>query len=188
MERVLSKLDEISSLWSTLGSARDPDILNDKLQVSFALLFLFRLVLLSLLLPVFLSPQHVIFELDRLLEYEKLQRTFLAADIEDTMVYNPGGDYAVFRIVFWFAHSIYHSIQASIEESCNILGVSIENLMSSGLITGVSPIEIMPLLYHQPTPSITVYNALSTLDSRLSDVCMHAIFSVECLSRSYWLV
>ncbi|KAI9260636.1 microtubule associated protein-domain-containing protein [Phascolomyces articulosus] len=91
--------------------------------------------------------QYVYYELDRLIENEQLERRLLSADIEDIM--------------------------ENIDYSCNILGVSIENILTSDLCKeGLFGDAMIPFtsLSH---PTFARQKSLFELDSRLT----HEIYS-----------
>ncbi|CDS02677.1 hypothetical protein LRAMOSA00082 [Lichtheimia ramosa] len=88
--------------------------------------------------------QYVLAELDRLLNYEDLRRKLLCADIEDRM--------------------------ASIEESCSILGVALENVLTSELCKDALLFDNQ---HHLPLhsdigPTFAKQEALMALDSKLT--------------------
>ncbi|KAI7886717.1 hypothetical protein K492DRAFT_202988 [Lichtheimia hyalospora FSU 10163] len=88
--------------------------------------------------------QYVLAELDRLLDYEDLRRKLLCADIEDRM--------------------------ANIEESCSILGVALENALTSELCNNV---VLFDNQHHLPLhsdigPTFAKQEALMALDSKLT--------------------
>ncbi|KAI8149357.1 microtubule associated protein-domain-containing protein [Fennellomyces sp. T-0311] len=117
MECLHSRIAKLNYLWTSLGSPLDSTTVSQKLQ-------------------------YVYYELDRLIEYEELQRRLLCGDIEDIM--------------------------ASIEHSCGILGVSIENILTSdlckeGLLDG--HLAALSQLSH---PTFARQKSLLELDSRLT--------------------
>ncbi|KAI9313815.1 microtubule associated protein-domain-containing protein [Dichotomocladium elegans] len=115
MECLNAKISKVQCLWTSLGLSLTDDSIAVKLE-------------------------HVFYELDRLLEYEELQKRLLCADIEDLM--------------------------ASIEESCTILGLAVEHVLSSGLCEKtVIDSDIPSTLCNSPT--FPKQKALIELDSRL---------------------
>ncbi|KAL0085822.1 microtubule associated protein-domain-containing protein [Phycomyces blakesleeanus] len=83
----------------------------------------------------------VIDQLNLVIAQAHYERDLLAADIED--------------------------ILASIEESCNILGIAMENILASDLSNGLS-MEYSQYHPHRIAPSYSKQKALSALDARLS--------------------
>ncbi|KAG0191903.1 carboxypeptidase C prc1 [Apophysomyces sp. BC1034] len=114
MECLDSKISKLYNLWISLGAPLDSSIVNNKLQ-------------------------HVLYEIDRVIEYEELQKRLLSADIEDIM--------------------------ANIERKCEILGVPLENILESQLYKSTPEFTE----FHMDlNPSFSRQQTLFMLDSRLA--------------------
>ncbi|CAO3599205.1 unnamed protein product [Absidia cylindrospora] len=121
MEHVHLKVTRLETLWSGLGNYMDPLSVSDKLE-------------------------HVLRELDKVIEYEEWRKKLLVADIEDVM--------------------------ASIESGCQILGISMESLLGStiehGGLTGLEDWEFYAVTSVM-TPTFERKKSLTMLNNRLAN-------------------
>ncbi|KAI8369635.1 microtubule associated protein-domain-containing protein [Radiomyces spectabilis] len=114
MEHLHSRIATLHDLWSSLGVLADVDTMNYKLR-------------------------HVFHELDKVIQYERLQKQLLSADIEDTLT--------------------------NIESACCILGIPTENILASSLCEDIASDALqLQQCFH---PTFARQSALSALSSRL---------------------
>ncbi|KAI8082703.1 microtubule associated protein-domain-containing protein [Halteromyces radiatus] len=118
MERLHLKVSRLETLWSCLGTCIDSLSINEKLE-------------------------HVLYELDKVIEYEEWRKLVLSADIEDVM--------------------------ASIEHGCDILGIAMESLLTTNMNDTMTDNWEFFATNCVMTPTLDRKKTLTTLNNRLAN-------------------